>query len=353
MVDFKNVTKIYLDTVVALDDVSLTIESKEFAFVVGPSGAGKSTLLKLLIRQDFPTQGDIFFEDIDVVNIPKKLISVYRQQMGVAFQDLKLIECRTARENIEFALEIINKPKKEVQETTDYLLDLVNLKDRAHLLPNQLSGGEKQKVSIARALANQPKILIADEPTGNLDPVSAMEILDILDTINSLETTVLAITHDHEIVNKMKKRVIALEKGKVVSDEIGGYKYTNAPKTQKEEVKKHMKENLETEEKQDTEEPKEEKEKEEKKTKKKAKTSKKKEKKEGKEKGKEKKEKPESEISLLELGKKLEEKLLENKFDTFDKLLDITEKDIKKAKITQKELEEITQAITNLKEKKE
>ncbi len=334
MVDFKNVTKIYLDTVVALDDITLRIEQKEFTFVVGPSGAGKSTLLKLLIRQDFPTQGEIFFEDVDVINIPKKLISVYRQQMGIAFQDLKLIECRTARENIEFALEIINKPKKEIEETTDYLLDLVNLKDRAHLLPKQLSGGEKQKVAIARALANQPKILIADEPTGNLDPQSSMEILDILNTVNSLETTILAITHDHDIVNKMKKRVIALEKGKVVSDEMGGYKYTNAPK--KDDIKKKVEENTEKQKDKDEEKKKDE-----------GKENKKK----GKKQKKEEKKKEESEISLLKLGKKLEEKLLKNNFDTFDKLLDITEKDIKKAKITQKELEEITQAITKLKDK--
>jgi cell division transport system ATP-binding protein len=328
MIDFKNVSKIYLDTVIALDDVTLNIQAKEFAFIVGPSGAGKSTLLKLLIRQDFPSQGEIFFEDIDVVNIPKKLISVYRQQMGITFQDLKLIECRTAKENIEFALEITGKTKKEMHETTDYLLDLVNLKDRQNLLPIQLSGGEKQKVAIARALANDPKILIADEPTGNLDPHSALEILDILKTINSLGTTILAITHDHDIVNKMQKRVIALEKGKIVSDEIGGYKYINVEK--KVDIEKEVKERKETKDEQEEE---------------------KKSEKEDKVKKKETKKEEESEISILKLSKTLEKKLLENKFDTFDKLLDITEEDIEKAKITQKQLEEITQAIAKLKEK--
>ncbi len=339
MVDFKNVTKIYLDSVVALDSITLTIEPKEFTFVVGPSGAGKSTLLKLLIRQDFPTHGEIFFEDIDVINIPKKLISVYRQQMGITFQDLKLIECRTARENIEFALEITNKPKKEVFETTEYLLDLVNLKERSDLRPSQLSGGEKQKVAIARALANDPKILIADEPTGNLDPESALEILDILKTINSLETTVLVITHDHDIVNKMQTRVIALERGKIVSDKKGGYKYIKPEK--KKDVEKEIK---------DREEKKEEKEKE----KEVEKTKKKKEKKEKKEKKNDKKDKEKtSEIGTLKLPKELEEKLLKNKFDNFDKLLDITEKDIKKIKLTQKELETITEAITKLNKLKE
>ncbi len=324
MIDFKNVTKIYSENIVALDSINLAIQAKEFAFIVGPSGAGKSTLLKLLIRQDFPNQGEIYFEDIDVVNIPKKLISIYRQQMGVTFQDLKLIECRTARENVEFALEITNKPRNEIHDTTQYLLELVNLKDREDLLPKQLSGGEKQKVAIARALANDPKILIADEPTGNLDPYSALEILDILKTVNSLGTTVLAITHDHDIVNKMKKRVIALEKGKIVSDEIGGYKYIKGG--EKIDIEKEVKEQKE---KTDN--------KEEKKTEKKGIKKKKKEEK--------------NEISILKLSKSLEKKLLDNKFDTFDKLLDITEEDIEKAKITQKQLEEITKAIAKLKEK--
>ena len=259
--------------------------------------------------------------------------------MGIAFQDLKLIECRNARENIEFALEITNKNKKEIQETTDYLLDLVNLKDRAHLYPKELSGGEKQKVAIARALANHPKILIADEPTGNLDPHSALEILDILKTINSLETTVLVITHDHDIVNKMKTRVIALEKGKIVSDETGGYKYI-APQ-EKKDFEKEIKEREEKIE--------QEKEEKDKKKEKKKKVKKVKEKKE------EIKEKEENnEISTLELPKELEKKLLDNSFDNFDKLLDITDKDIEKIGLTQEELETITEAITklnNLKEK--
>ncbi len=325
MIDFKNVSKIYLDNIVALEDITLNISEKEFTFIVGPSGAGKSTLLNLLIRADYPTKGEIFFEDIDVINIPKKLISVYRQQMGITFQDLKLIECRNARENIEFALEITNKPKIEAYETTEYLLDLIKLKEKAHLLPKELSGGERQKVAIARALANNPKILIADEPTGNLDPNSALEILDILKTVNSLNTTVLVITHDHDIVNKMQTRVITLDKGKIVSDKKGGYTYVNPKPEEKEEAKE------------ETKEPKKEK------TVKKEKVE---EKNEGKKEEK-------SELEILKLPKELETKLLENKFDTFDKLLEITEKDLEKIDINQEDLEKITQAIVNLNNLKE
>jgi cell division transport system ATP-binding protein len=376
MIDFKNVSKIYPDQIVALSEVTLSIEPKEFAFIVGPSGAGKSTLLRLLIREEYPTQGEIFFEDVDVIKIPRKLIAIYRQQMGVTFQDLKLVESRTARENIEFALEITNKPKEKMEETVEYLLDLVNLKDRANLRPCQLSGGEKQKVAIARALANEPKLLIADEPTGNLDPTSALEILDILKTVNSLNTTVIVITHDHDIVNKMQTRVISLEKGRIISDKKGGYTYTKEEKKaqeeeKKEEIKEIQKLNLSKElekkllehkiddfdklfasseeelkemgitqkdinelseaiadfKKDKDEEPKD---KVKEKNVKKKKVTKKKE------------------IEKLKLAKDLEKKLIKNKFDTFDKLLDLTEAQIKKIGITQKELEDITESIMKL-----
>jgi cell division transport system ATP-binding protein len=377
MVDFKNVSKIYPDDIVALSGVTLKIEPKEFAFIVGPSGAGKSTMLRLLIREEYPTQGEIFFEDVDVVNIPRKLIAIYRQQMGVTFQDLKLVESRTARENIEFALEITNKPKEKMEETVEYLLDLVNLKDRANLRPCQLSGGEKQKVAIARALANEPKLLIADEPTGNLDPSSALEILDILKTINSLDTTVVVITHDHDIVNKMQTRVISLEKGKIISDKKGGYTYTKEdkkvveekPTEQKEvEIKEIQKLNLSKElekkllekdiddfdklfalseedlkemgvNKKDIDELSDAIAK----FKKQGEKPKKEEKK-----TKVKKTKKKKEIEDLKLSKELEEKLVKNKFDNFDKLLDLTEAQIKKIGLTQKELEEITDSIMKL-----
>ncbi len=308
MIEFKNVTKTYLESIVALDDICLGIEEKEFTFITGPSGAGKSTLLRLLIREEKPNNGDIFFEEIDVVNLPKKLLSVYRQQIGVTFQDLKLLESRTARENIEFALEIVNKPCKEAKDTAEYLLDLVNLKSRSELLPCQLSGGEKQKIAIARALANEPKVLIADEPTGNLDSDSTKEIMEILKTINDVDTTVLVITHDQSVVKKMKTRVIQLEKGRVVSD-----KKTTLKKTPKKSKKKEEE----------------------------------KEKKEVKKKKEEKEEKGE-EIAILKLPKKLEKKLVEKEINNLDKLMDLTEKQILEMGITEKELETITNAIIEL-----
>jgi cell division transport system ATP-binding protein len=305
MIEFKNVTKTYSGNIIALDDICLDIEEKEFTFVTGPSGAGKSTLLRLLIREEKPSHGEIFFKEVDVVNLPKKLLCVYRQQIGVTFQDLKLLESRTARENIEFALEIVNKSCKEAKETAEYLLELVNLKDRSELLPCQLSGGEKQKIAIARALANGPKVLIADEPTGNLDPDSTKEIMEILKTINDVDTTVLVITHDYDVVERMNTRVIYLEKGKVVSDKKPTLKKTSKKgkeKTKKEEVKEEKKEEMTNNEG----------------------------------------------IDVLKLPKNLEEKLIGSKIDNLDKLMDLTEKQILEIGITEKQLETITNAIIDL-----
>jgi len=223
MFKFENINKTYGKNIVALKDVSFTSKDGEFIFIVGHSGAGKSTLIRLLIRQEFPTKGNIFFEDLDITKIPRSMLSIYRQQLGIVFQDLKLLPAKTVKENISFALEITDKNKKEIQETTEYLLDVVNLNDRSHLFPAALSGGEKQKVAIARALANEPKLLIADEPTGNIDPETSIEILEILKAINSWGTTVMVVTHDHDIVDSLQTRVIRLEKGEVVADEKGGY----------------------------------------------------------------------------------------------------------------------------------
>lgn len=223
MFKFDNIKKVYKGDIVALDNVSFGIDKGEFAFIVGPSGAGKSTIIRLLVRQELPTAGQITFDEIDVVNIPRSMLSLYRQQLGVVFQDLKLIPSKTVRQNISFALEIINKPKDVIHKTTDYLLDLVRLNQRADLYPEDLSGGEKQKVAIARALANDPKLLIADEPTGNLDPKTSDEILDILKAVNSWGTTVLVVTHDRHIVDAVKTRVIHMHDGKIVKDESGGY----------------------------------------------------------------------------------------------------------------------------------
>lgn len=230
MLLFDNVSKKYDKDIIALEDVHFEIDRGEFSFLVGPSGAGKTTLLRLLIREELPTSGNILFEDIEVPKLPRKLLPQYRQRLGVVFQDMKLLQSKTLEENISFALEILGKANKEIEETTDYLLELVKLQDRRHLFPKQLSGGEQQRAAIARALANAPDFLVADEPTGNLDPDNALQILNILKNINKAGTTVLVISHDRDIVNEMKTRVIRMDKGKIVSDTKGDYDAVGKPK---------------------------------------------------------------------------------------------------------------------------
>ncbi|MBD3329201.1 ATP-binding cassette domain-containing protein [Candidatus Dojkabacteria bacterium] len=229
MIKFSNVKKVYKDKIIALEEVNFDITPGEFCFIVGPSGAGKSTIVRLLVRQEMPTQGEILFESIDITKIPRKLISLYRQQLGIVFQDIKLLPSKTVEENINFALEIINTPKEEVNELTKYLLETVKLDNKGDLFPDALSGGEKQRAAIARALANDPKVLIADEPTGNLDPTTANEILDVLQAINNAGTTVMVVTHDKYIVDKMQTRVIHMDGGKIVSDAQGGYDISSLP----------------------------------------------------------------------------------------------------------------------------
>ena len=223
MICVDHVSKFYKGDIVALKEVTFTIDNGEFLFLVGPSGAGKSTLVRLLIREELPTEGTIVFDDMDITHLDKRLLPFYRQQIGVVFQDFKLIDIKTIRENIEFALEITGKSDEEIDDTSESLLELVGLQDRQQLFPQQLSGGEKQRAGIARALANEPKLLIADEPTGNLDPETATEIMKILETINSWGTTVLIATHDKDVVDAMNKRVIRLEDGTLASDHVGGY----------------------------------------------------------------------------------------------------------------------------------
>lgn len=237
MLLFDKVTKKYTDSITALEDVSFSINNGEFTFLVGPSGAGKTTLLRLLIREELPTSGDIIFENIEVTKLPTKLLPTYRQKLGVVFQDIKLLESKTLEENIRFALEIIGKEEKEIKETTDYLLELVKLQDRRDLFPVQLSGGEQQRGAIARALANNPDFLVADEPTGNLDPDSSFQVLDILNSINRGGTTVMVITHDRELVNKMKTRVIRMDGGKVISDNKGDYDTIKKPPAKTTKIK--------------------------------------------------------------------------------------------------------------------
>ena len=229
MLLFDNVTKKYNPNITALENVCFKADKGEFFFLVGPSGAGKTTLMRLLIREEIPTTVSIFFDEVEVPKNPRKLLPTYRQKLGIVFQDIKLLQNRTLDENINFALEIVGKEDKEIKENTEYLLELVGLQDRRGLLPKQLSGGEQQRGAIARALANNPELLVADEPTGNLDPDNAMQVLEILDKINRTGTTVMVISHDQDIVDKMNTRVIRMTDGKIISDSKGGYRCQGTP----------------------------------------------------------------------------------------------------------------------------
>lgn len=222
MIQYLNVSKKYGDNIIAIEDVSFQVDEGEFLFLVGASGSGKTTVIRLLIREENPTSGKIFFEDSEVTKLRRKYIYNLRRKVGVVFQDFKLIPELTAYENIAFAMEAANKDDKEIKEKVPYLLEIVGLSDRFNSFPNQLSGGEKQRVAIARAMANNPKLLIADEPTGNLDPDSAWDILQILSKINSWGTTVIMSTHESDFVNTLHKRVLKLENGRIVRDDKQG-----------------------------------------------------------------------------------------------------------------------------------
>lgn len=231
MVTFDTVTKKYKGDITALEDVCFTIDEGEFTFIIGPSGAGKSTIMRLLIREELPTSGSIFFKDIEVPKLTRRLLPAYRQKLGVVFQDIKLLPTKTLDENIGFALEILDKSPKEITDTTEYLLDLVGLRERRQLFPQELSGGEQQRGAIARALASSPDLFIADEPTGNLDEDNANQILEILKTINKQGTTVMVITHDLNLVNNFKTRTIKIKNGKL--DQDTGSKSTDSKKEEK------------------------------------------------------------------------------------------------------------------------
>lgn len=217
MIVFDKVTKHY-GSHKALDNVSFTIKPQEFVVLVGPSGAGKSTLIKLLICEERPTFGQITIDGKDIHLLKERYIPYYRRQIGVVFQDFKLLPNKTVAENVAFALEVSGKSDKQIDKEVGKILDLVGLKDKAENFPKELSGGEIQRVAIARALVFNPKFLIADEPTGNLDPTNAWEIAKLLLKINALGTTVLLATHNRDIVDAINKRVISLDKGKVVRD---------------------------------------------------------------------------------------------------------------------------------------
>ena len=219
MILLDHVTKLYpSDPRPALDDVSLHIEPGEFAFMVGKSGAGKSTVIKMITKEENPTSGNITVGGIDLKYVKKRYIPHYRRRLGVVFQDFKLLPKLTVYENVAFALEIFGLPKREIYDKTIKVLDLVGLKGKAKSYPTELSGGEQQRVAIARAIINSPKLLICDEPTGNLDDKMSMEIMNVLDEINKMGTTIIMVTHDTDIVDKMKKRVILLDTGRILKD---------------------------------------------------------------------------------------------------------------------------------------
>lgn len=223
MIRFEKIYKKYDNGVVALDDIDLNITPGEFVFVVGPSGAGKSTLLKLLTKEEMPTRGNIYFQNKNITKLSRRQIPIHRRKMGVVFQDFKLLPNKTVYENVAYALEIIGTSSSDIKRRVPVVLSLVNLYNRAKSYPNELSGGESQRVAIARAVVNNPKLLMADEPTGNLDMDTAMEIMEIIDNINSKGTTVIMATHAKNIVDDFQKRVVKIENGKIVRDEKGGY----------------------------------------------------------------------------------------------------------------------------------
>lgn len=217
MIYFNNVSKIYKDAV-ALDDVTFTVEAGEFISVVGHSGAGKTTLTKMILAEDSPTNGTVFFESINVHKLKNKDLTNLRRRIGVVFQDFKLLSNKTAYENIAFAMEAVGKTEEEIRSDVPHVLELVDLSHRTSHFPDQMSGGEQQRLAIARAIINQPELVIADEPTGNLDPVNTHEIVQILKKINDLGTTVILTTHNRGVIESVGKRVITMENGKIIRD---------------------------------------------------------------------------------------------------------------------------------------
>jgi cell division transport system ATP-binding protein len=222
MIEYKNVSKIYPGDAPALENVNLHIKNGEFISIVGQSGAGKSTLLKLLYAEEKPTTGDVIFDKENIVNLKNRKLPYHRRKIGTVFQDFKLLPKRTLFENIAFAMEVSGKTNEEIEEDVSKILDIVNLMDKAEKYPLEVSGGEQQKVALARALVNKPKVLIADEPTGNLDPISTWEIIQLFLKINEFGTTVMLATHNKGIVDKINKRVVVIDKGRVIRDDKHG-----------------------------------------------------------------------------------------------------------------------------------
>ncbi|MCX6717377.1 MAG: cell division ATP-binding protein FtsE [Candidatus Taylorbacteria bacterium] len=222
MIVFEKVTKIYSDGTVALEGVTISIDPKEFVSIVGHSGAGKTTLVKMLLAEDKPTKGKVFFESLDIHKLKKNEIHHMRRKIGTVFQDFRLLSNKTVYENVAFAMEVSGRSDEEIESDVPHVLELVDLSHKSFNFPHELSGGEKQRVAIARAIVNQPDIIIADEPTGNLDPINTHEIIQILKKINDLGTTIILTTHNKGVIDSLGKRVITLENGKVVRDDATG-----------------------------------------------------------------------------------------------------------------------------------
>ena len=222
MIRLENVTKVYEGGSVAVNDVSLDIQKGEFVFLVGASGSGKSTLIRLMLRDEPVTRGRIWVAGKDITRLPKWKIPYLRRSVGTVFQDYKLLPNKTVAENVAFALEVLGRPSSVIGPQVGQILELVGLADKSGRYPRQLSGGEQQRVSVARAFVNRPPIMLCDEPTGNLDPKTSVEIMRLLDRINRTGTTIVMATHDHAIVDAMKRRVVALENGRITRDEVAG-----------------------------------------------------------------------------------------------------------------------------------
>ena len=223
MIRLTDIHKEYQNGTKALKGVSLQIDDGEFVFLVGPSGSGKSTIIKLITAEIEATRGELMVNGYNLRDISEKQIPLMRRTIGVVFQDFRLIEKKTVYENIEVAMRAVGATTREIQRRIPYVLDLVGLMGKGGRLPTQLSGGEQQRVAIARALANNPSVIIADEPTGNLDPARSLEIMSLLEKINDMGTTILVVTHERELVNRFGKRVVAIESGRIISDAAGGY----------------------------------------------------------------------------------------------------------------------------------
>ena len=222
MIDLRNVSKIYPNGVRALNNINLSVKPGDFLFLVGPSGAGKSTFLRILFREEIPTEGQILIDGKDIVSMPESKIPYLRRNMGIVLQDFQLLQKRTVAENVAFGLRVIGAADSVINDRVQEALEQVGLSHKRRMLPGELSGGEQQRVCIARAIVNNPLILVTDEPTGNLDPMISLEIMQLFLEINSKGTTVIMATHNHNLVNKLRKRVVALVEGRIIKDELNG-----------------------------------------------------------------------------------------------------------------------------------